>query len=81
MFQPQIIYSSSVVPHIVSAGNYSLWNLEIAANSNSCPNISIFDLVFQIFAAETIQGRKLFGEIYFCLRGENKRKIYLILFK
>ena len=38
-------------------------NLEIIANSNSCRNISIFYLVNWIFAAETIQGRKLYEEI------------------
>ena len=75
MFQPQIIYSSSVVPHIVSAGNYSLWNLEIAANSNSCSNISIFDLVNQIFAAETIQGRKLFKGGNYMRKYSSHRKV------
>ena len=52
-FNPKLF---TVVPHIVSAGNYSLWNLEIAANSNSCPNISIFYIINCIFAAETIKG-------------------------
>ena len=41
-------------------GNYSFLNLEIVANSNSCRNIYIFYLINWFFAAETIQGRKLF---------------------
>jgi hypothetical protein len=39
-------------------GNYSFLNLEIVANSN----ISIFYLINWIFAAETIQERKLFKD-------------------
>ena len=41
--------------------NYSFLNLEILANSNSCSNISIFYLINLFFAAETIQGRKLYS--------------------
>ena len=40
--------------------SYSFLNLEIIANSNSCRNISIFYLINWIFAARTIQRRKLF---------------------
>ena len=40
--------------------NYSFLNLEIMPNLNSCRNISIFYLIHWIFAAKTIQGRKLF---------------------
>ena len=40
--------------------NYSFLNLEIVANSNSCRNIVIFYLINVIFAAEIIQGRKIF---------------------
>ena len=43
--------------------NFSYLNLEIVANSNSCCNISFFYLINWIYAAETIQGRKLFKEI------------------
>ena len=41
-------------------GSYSILNLQIVANSNSCRNISFLHLINWIFAAETIQGRKLF---------------------
>ena len=41
-------------------GNYSFFNFEIVGNSNSCYKISIFNLINWFFAAETIQGRKLF---------------------
>ena len=44
-------------------GNYSFLNLKIVANSNSCRNISISYLRNLFFAAETIQGRKLYEEI------------------
>jgi hypothetical protein len=44
------------------SGNYSFLDLKIVANSNSCRNISIFYLINRIFAAEPIQGRKLFKE-------------------
>ena len=39
MFQPQVIYGCS--SHSFW-WNYSFWNWEIVANSNSCPNISVF---------------------------------------
>ena len=39
--------------------NYSFLNLEIAGNSNSCRNISIFCLINWIFDPETIQGLKI----------------------
>ena len=38
-------------------GNYSFLNFVIVGNSNSCHNIYFIN---RIFAAETIQGRKLF---------------------
>ena len=37
-------------------GNYSFLNFEIAANSNSCRNISNYYWINWIFTAETIQG-------------------------
>ena len=45
--------------------NYSFLNLEIVANSISFCNISIFYLINWIFAVETIQGRKLYEEIWY----------------
>ena len=45
-------------------GNYSFLNLEIVATSNSCRNIYVHFLLHKlIFAAETIQGPKLYEEI------------------
>ena len=49
-------------------GNYSFLHLEIVAISNSCRNISFFYLINWIFAAETIEGRKL------CKGGNYMRK-------
>ena len=87
-FPAHNIKQLTVFPHIVAAatilfwklecckrqvfkgGHYCILNLEIAANSNSCRNISIF--YFIIFAAEAMQGRKLYEEIRysnFLLRG------------
>ena len=48
-------------------GNYSFLILEIVSNSNSFINISIFYLINWIFAAETIQGRKLHEEIQYLI--------------
>ena len=50
----------AVFPHIVSGETIIFLNLDIVVNSNSCRNISFFHLINWIFAAETIQGRKLF---------------------
>ena len=47
--------------------NCSFFNLEIVENSNSCRNISIFYLINWYFTAETIQGRKLYEEIWYFL--------------
>ena len=47
--------------------NYSFLNLEIVANSNICCIISILYLINWFFAAETIQGRKLYEEIQYFL--------------
>ena len=44
---------------VFKGGNYSFFNLAIVANSNNCRNFSIFYLINLIYAAETIQGRKL----------------------
>ena len=57
--------------------NYSFLDLEIVANSNSCRNISISYVVNWIFAAETIQGRKIFkGGIYSRQEIIQGRKLY-----
>ena len=54
-------------------GNDSCLNLEIVANLNSCHNISIFYLMNWIFAMETIQGRKLWGNtVLYYLHTQNK---------
>ena len=42
-------------------------------NSNSCRKFQFFYLINGIFAAETIQGRKLFEEIRY-MRGVNARQ-------
>ena len=52
----------TVFPHIVS-----ILNLEIVANSNSCRNISISYITNWILAAETIQGRILYKEIWYSI--------------
>ena len=59
------LHNLTVFLHIVSAETilYSFLNLEIVENSNSCRNISISYLINWYFAAETIQGRKLYEEI------------------
>ena len=57
-------------------GNYSFFNLEIVANSNSFL-ISNFYLMNWIFAAESIQGRKLFkGGHYMRKFGTQKKLQY-----
>ena len=50
--------------------NYSFFNFEIVANSNSSRNISSFYLINWIFPSETIQGRKYGSLLQFSF--ENK---------
>ena len=51
----------TVFPCILSAESILFLNLEIVENSNSCRKIQVFTYLMNwIFAAETIQGRKLF---------------------
>jgi hypothetical protein len=64
LWETRVSRGLPLFPHIVSAET-SFFDLEIVANSNSCRNISIF-LTYKInlfFAAETIQGRKLYEEL------------------
>ena len=59
----KFIYSSQEFQSFRFRGNYSFLNLEIVVNS-ICLNILIFHSMNYIFAAETIQGRKLYEEIW-----------------